>query len=176
MLTQTLWRELSPEWPVSYWDEYMRLPNVRLGRACIRPEISRTHTFGIKGISGGQFYNAHLKYNYLNPTPVRFDSKKLYSKFVRPVYDIEFRRIVYQKALPVLIENLTHVISKHEYRLEYGSQRDFMAKAKFFNLMTDFKYGVPRTAYMGIIPIFREGIRIYLAPNKQWNNYNLSWV
>ena len=34
-----------------YWDDWMREPAQRLERACIRPEVSRTRTFGKKGVS-----------------------------------------------------------------------------------------------------------------------------
>lgn len=46
-------------------------------RACIRPEISRTHTFGDKGVSAGQFYKQHLQYIKLNSDPVDFTKKNL---------------------------------------------------------------------------------------------------
>lgn len=51
MLTRELWDELGPKWPRSYWDDWVRAPEQRSGRACIRPEISRTRTFGKKGVS-----------------------------------------------------------------------------------------------------------------------------
>lgn len=34
-----------------YWDDWIRQPNQRKERACIRPEISRTKTFGKIGVS-----------------------------------------------------------------------------------------------------------------------------
>ena len=51
MLTKDIWKELSPKWPKSYWDDWVRAPEQRKDRACIRPEISRTRTFGKKGVS-----------------------------------------------------------------------------------------------------------------------------
>lgn len=56
MLTADLWNEVKSRWPsgyahvrhshwyvylLSYWDEFMRRPDVRKGRHCLRPEISR---------------------------------------------------------------------------------------------------------------------------------------
>ena len=46
MITKDLWREIGAKWPRSYWDDWMREPAQRQERACIRPEISRTKTFG----------------------------------------------------------------------------------------------------------------------------------
>lgn len=35
----------------SYWDDWIRQPEQRKDRACIRPEVSRTKTFGMVGVS-----------------------------------------------------------------------------------------------------------------------------
>ncbi|KRT83747.1 hypothetical protein AMK59_4564 [Oryctes borbonicus] len=51
MLTKKLWSELCTKWPKSYWDDWIRQPNQRKERTCIRPEISRTKTFGKIGVS-----------------------------------------------------------------------------------------------------------------------------
>ena len=72
MMTKTVWQELSVKWARSYWDDWMRLPEQRRGRACIRPEISRTKTFGKIGVSNGLFYEKHLKYIVLNNKFVPF--------------------------------------------------------------------------------------------------------
>src|SRR6218665_3042758 len=34
-----------------FWDDWMRHPDQRRDRTCIRPEISRTSTFGRQGVS-----------------------------------------------------------------------------------------------------------------------------
>lgn len=96
MMTQQLWSELSPKWPEKYWDDWMREPEQRRDRqglplpmsvrslyynnyyrACIRPEISRTITFGDKGVSAGQFYKQHLQYIKLNSDPIDFTKVNL---------------------------------------------------------------------------------------------------
>lgn len=51
MLSSKLWAELSPKWPTSFWDDWIRNPEQRKNRACIRPEVSRTRTFGKIGVS-----------------------------------------------------------------------------------------------------------------------------
>lgn len=51
-------------------DDWMRLPETRKNRVCIRPEISRTYTFGRSGVSGGQFFDRYLKSILLNKVPV----------------------------------------------------------------------------------------------------------
>ncbi len=39
MITRKIWEELYPKWPVTTWDEWMRWPAQRRGRACLRPEV-----------------------------------------------------------------------------------------------------------------------------------------
>lgn len=54
MLTRSLWEELREQWPAAYWDDWLRHPDRRKGRACIRPEVCRSFTFGKKGTSNSQ--------------------------------------------------------------------------------------------------------------------------
>ncbi|CAB1333452.1 unnamed protein product [Coregonus sp. 'balchen'] len=72
MMLKELWEELEPKWPGAFWDDWMRKPEQRTDRACIRPEISRTLTFGRKGVSLGQFYDKYLRYIKLNSEFVPF--------------------------------------------------------------------------------------------------------
>lgn len=46
-------------------------------RVCIRPEVSRTKTFGKVGVSSGLFYNQHLQHIVLNTNAVNFSKKNL---------------------------------------------------------------------------------------------------
>ena len=54
MLTRSLWEELRGQWPAAYRDDWLRHPDRRKGRACIRPEVCRSFTFGKKGTSNSQ--------------------------------------------------------------------------------------------------------------------------
>ncbi|WKY05523.1 hypothetical protein Q1695_006046 [Nippostrongylus brasiliensis] len=51
MMTRTLWKEVGPKWPAGFWDDWLREPENRKDRQCIRPEISRTKmtSFGKSG-------------------------------------------------------------------------------------------------------------------------------
>ncbi|EER11832.1 alpha-1,3-mannosyl-glycoprotein beta-1, 2-n-acetylglucosaminyltransferase, putative, partial [Perkinsus marinus ATCC 50983] len=72
MLTADLWDEVKSRWPSGYWDEFMRRPDVRKGRHCLRPEISRSYTFGEEGQSQGQYFAAHLSRIKLNTERIDF--------------------------------------------------------------------------------------------------------
>ena len=46
-----LWRARGRHCVCRFWDDWMRHPDQRHDRSCIRPEISRTNTFGKIGVS-----------------------------------------------------------------------------------------------------------------------------
>jgi alpha-1,3-mannosyl-glycoprotein beta-1,2-N-acetylglucosaminyltransferase len=46
MINRKLWNEIHEQWPLGFWDDWLREPKIRRGRQCIYPEISRTYTFG----------------------------------------------------------------------------------------------------------------------------------
>ncbi|KAL5111031.1 Alpha-13-mannosyl-glycoprotein 2-beta-N-acetylglucosaminyltransferase [Taenia crassiceps] len=178
MLTRQLWdEELRRAWPMAYWDEFMRKRTVRRGRACIRPEVSRSHTFGRKGVSNGQFFDTYLRFNYLNDKPFAFNSSLLRITLKPNVYDSQFLTEVYNNS--VLLNDSSQLSYLGETssqttpcRLEYKTRTDFVDAARLLGAMEDFKEGVPRTAYMGIVSVFFHGRRIYLAPggSRGWGN------
>ena len=89
MMTSDLWSELRSKWPKGYWDDWLRLPENRRGRAIIRPEVSRTYTFGEHGSSQGQFYSELLKPIQLNDAQHAVDwaKKDLSSELDKSHYD-----------------------------------------------------------------------------------------
>jgi len=88
-MTSDLWSELRGKWPKGYWDDWLRLPENRRGRAIIRPEVSRTYTFGEHGSSQGQFYSEFLKPIQLNDAQhaVDWERKDLSSELAKSHYD-----------------------------------------------------------------------------------------
>lgn len=74
-----LWTELAPKWPeaAGFWDDWLREGPQRKGRASIRPEVSRTVTFGEKGTSVGQFYKKYLAKISLNSQGYRLPSPSI---------------------------------------------------------------------------------------------------
>lgn len=75
-MSRGLWEELEPKWPRAYWDDWLREPPQRKGRQVIRPEVSRTYHFGVRGTSSGQ-YSIFLEKIKLNDQPVAFDQMDL---------------------------------------------------------------------------------------------------
>lgn len=176
MMTRELWNELSGKWPKSYWDDWIRNPAQRKDRACIRPEVSRTKTFGKVGVSNGLFFDKHLKHIKLSSAKVDFTKKNLgYLKKERydPVMDADLNR------MPVVrLEEIQSMAAhgKHKaVRLLYHTKVAFKKYAKVLGLMDDFKAGVPRMAYRGVVSAMNKGLRVFVAPSLSWKGYDPKW-
>ncbi|KAF5274808.1 hypothetical protein FQR65_LT00391 [Abscondita terminalis] len=175
MLTKSLWQELCNKWPKAYWDDWIRSPEQRKDRACIRPEISRTKTFGKIGVSNGLFFEKHLKYIKLNEAFVPFTKMNL-SYLMKDIYDNEFVRTVYQSAVVSYQELKDDKITYDgSVRIIYYTRDAYKRTAKMLGLMDDFKSGVPRTGYKGIVTFHYKGRTVYLAPNLNWKGYDPTW-
>ena len=62
ILKRSLWsQELEPRWPTPDktwdWDMWMRLPEIRRGRECVVPEVSRTYHFGSSGLNMNSYFH-----------------------------------------------------------------------------------------------------------------------
>lgn len=61
--------------------------------------------------------------------------------------------------------------------LTYDSKDEFLKYARYFGIMNDFKCGVPRTAYLGVVRIYFNSNTIFIAPSKKrsWTGYDPSY-
>ena len=162
LITRKIWSEFSTKWPLGFWDDWVRASEQRKGRSCIRPEISRTRTFGRVGVSLGQFYDQYLQFIKLNDKPYPFLEYDL-NHLLKQNYDKKFLLSVYSTP--------EHNDDAESIRITYNDKHDFDRIAQGYGVMADFKAGVPRTAYKGIVSIYRNQKRIYIAPNKDWETY-----
>ncbi|XP_020280160.1 alpha-1,3-mannosyl-glycoprotein 2-beta-N-acetylglucosaminyltransferase [Pseudomyrmex gracilis] len=175
MLTRDLWLELAPKWPKSYWDDWIRQPEQRKNRACIRPEISRTRTFGKLGVSNGLFFEKHLKYIKLNEQFVPFTKMNL-SYLLKDNYDIAFVNQVYQSTVVSYLELKSgNILAPGPVRIPYYTRQSFKNTTKLLGLMDDFRSGVPRSGYRGVVTFFYNGRRVHLAPSANWSGYDITW-
>ncbi|CAL1276918.1 unnamed protein product [Larinioides sclopetarius] len=75
ILKRSLYKEeLEPRWPTPEklwdWDMWMRLPDVRKGRECIVPDVSRTYHFGSSGLNMNSFFqDIYFKKHAFNTQP-----------------------------------------------------------------------------------------------------------
>ncbi|XP_066142768.1 alpha-1,3-mannosyl-glycoprotein 2-beta-N-acetylglucosaminyltransferase [Euwallacea fornicatus] len=175
MMTRNLWLELYSKWPRSYWDDWIREPAQRKERSCIRPEISRTKTFGKIGVSNGMYFEKHLKYIKLNEESVPFSKMNL-TYLLKENYDKDFVGAVY-KCPVVNYEDLrnNNISFNGPVRITYRKLNEYKIITKKLGLMDDFRGGVPRMAYKGIITFHYKGRTVHLAPSVNWKGYELSW-
>ncbi|KAJ0513644.1 putative alpha-1,3-mannosyl-glycoprotein 2-beta-N-acetylglucosaminyltransferase [Helianthus annuus] len=154
MLSKSTWDELSPKWPKAYWDDWLRLQENHKGRQFIRPEVCRTYNFGEHGSSLGQFFHQYLKPIRLNDRPIDWKSMNLTylmeDKFVKHFGDLV------KGASPVFGTDLILKINnvKGDARIAYRDQEHFEEIARQFGIFEEWKDGVPRTAYKGVV-VFR---------------------
>ncbi|NXM76879.1 MGAT1 acetylglucosaminyltransferase, partial [Serilophus lunatus] len=176
LLLAELWDELEPKWPKAFWDDWMRQPEQRRGRSCVRPEVSRTMTFGRKGVSHGQFFDQYLKFIKLNDRFVPFTRLDL-SYLRKDEYDGRFFLPRVYAAPEVKVEELQGNRRRElgAVRLQYRGREAFKAFAKALGIMDDLKSGVPRGGYHGIVSFVYRGRRVYLAPPQDWTGYDPSW-
>uniref|UniRef100_A0A0R3RG53 Alpha-1,3-mannosyl-glycoprotein 2-beta-N-acetylglucosaminyltransferase n=1 Tax=Elaeophora elaphi TaxID=1147741 RepID=A0A0R3RG53_9BILA len=145
MLTSHLWEELKVKWPKTFWDDWMRDPAQRQGRACIRPEISRTGISlrGKKGVSKGMYYEKYLKHIMVNTDFYHFSRSDL-SYLKKDYYDPAFRKNIIG-AVPATLDEIlrgrfqNNTILPEKVRLSYVGSADFKAFARRFNVMDDFR-------------------------------------
>ncbi|GLH00155.1 Alpha-1,3-mannosyl-glycoprotein 2-beta-N-acetylglucosaminyltransferase [Gryllus bimaculatus] len=153
MLTRETWAELAPKWPAS---------------------ISQTDAPAPWGACG-HFYDKHLKYIKLSDKFVPFTQQDL-SYLLKDNYDVEFVRRVYDSPVVTYQELRSgSIVAPGPVRIPYYTKDAFKHTAKMLGLMDDFRSGVPRTGYRGVVSFMYKGRRVYLAPNANWKAYDPSW-
>ncbi|XP_050231962.1 alpha-1,3-mannosyl-glycoprotein 2-beta-N-acetylglucosaminyltransferase [Mercurialis annua] len=154
MLTRSIWDELSPKWPKAYWDDWLRLKENHKGRQFIRPEVCRTYNFGEHGSSMGQFFKQYLEPIKLNDVRVNWKSIDL-SYLMEEKFPTYYANTL-RNAKPVHGNDvvLKAYNIEGDVRIQYNNQADFEIIARQFGIFEEWKDGIPRTSYKGIV-VFR---------------------
>mmetsp|Transcript_40561 Transcript_40561/g.93114 ORF Transcript_40561/g.93114 Transcript_40561/m.93114 type:complete len:176 (+) Transcript_40561:2-529(+) len=162
-MSRRLWAQLGPTWPNEdgFWDDWLREPPQRRGRSSIYPEVSRTYTFGEKGVSIGQFFHKYLGRIQLNSKRVDWQSQSL-DYLLKEQYDAELTRQVNAAPSVPLDDALT---SATDARVLYKDSKEFISICRRLGIMEDLKAGVPRTGYKGIVILKVNSKRIYISPS-----------
>uniref|UniRef100_A0A7S1SHF8 Alpha-1,3-mannosyl-glycoprotein 2-beta-N-acetylglucosaminyltransferase n=1 Tax=Tetraselmis chuii TaxID=63592 RepID=A0A7S1SHF8_9CHLO len=160
MLTKELWEELKPKWPRAYWDDWMRQTQHRKGRQSIRPEVCRTFNFGEKGTSRGQFYKKYLATIHLNAEYVPFRQHRL-DYLLQHKYEPEWDALL-ATARAMSVEDAMK--ASGDVKVIYNSQESYEAITGKLGMLREWKDGVPRGAYKGVVPVRFNKARIFIAP------------
>lgn len=155
MLSKSIWDELSPKWPKAYWDDWVRLKEVHKDRQFIRPEICRTYNFGEHGSSMGQFFKQYLEPIKLNDVHVDWKSMDL-TYLMEDKYLSYFAKIVSDAKPAYGVDAVLKAFNiDGDVRIQYRDQADFERIARQFGIFEEWKDGIPRTAYKGVV-VFRH--------------------
>ncbi|KER31164.1 hypothetical protein T265_13020, partial [Opisthorchis viverrini] len=176
MLLREFWLEIRDRWPDIYWDEYLRQAYIRRDRACLRPEVGRTTTFGRDGTSLGQYFDKYLKTMRLNSEKFDFINADL-TYLLEPVYTRRWKSMVYEQSVAVPLDDLLKdrlPESDASVLVIYTKPEEFSTIAGHLTLMPDLKSGVSRTAFRGVVPVFWKKRQLFIAPPTDWSGYVLS--
>ena len=179
MMTRKTWvNDIGSKWPSGYWDDWLREPPQRRNRQFIRPEITRTFHFGEKGgASQNQFGRNHNRI-MLNTDPVNWPSQDL-SYLQADNFARNYAKVVANaKVVGSQQEALDVVKGGHDARVEYSGIANFARTARQFNLMTDEKARIFRTAYKGVVetrPFGQNFVFLTPALNELKANFGDAW-
>uniref|UniRef100_A0A7S0N7F4 Alpha-1,3-mannosyl-glycoprotein 2-beta-N-acetylglucosaminyltransferase n=1 Tax=Chlamydomonas leiostraca TaxID=1034604 RepID=A0A7S0N7F4_9CHLO len=156
--------ELVGGWPGIYWDDWMRGPEVRKGRQCVFPEVSRTFTFGAQGTSGGQFYKDHLIHMALNRHLIDWEAEDI-SYLQTDKYDKALAARV-NAATTITPDQIPGMPHGKDARVTYADEKAFekIAKDRLKGIMQDARGGVQRASYKGVVQVKHNGAVLFLVP------------
>lgn len=149
------------QWPAAYWDDWMRLRTVRNSRQCIRPEVCRTYNYGEKGSSNGQYYAKFLKPIKLNDIVVDWQSQDVQYLDPKAYAQMMGRKLQSAKLLTETNETKSHAGT---VKLMYDGKHEYEKLANELGIIDDWKDGVPRASYHGIVTLHTANAEILLVP------------
>jgi alpha-1,3-mannosyl-glycoprotein beta-1,2-N-acetylglucosaminyltransferase len=168
MMTRKLWEEeLQHKWPQGYWDDWLREPAQRQSRHILRPEISRTFHFGVKGGASMNQFGSRLSNVLLDRTPVnwRHTSDELMKNLELPRYNANYAALIQAAQLETSIDQALQSVKQRDTRIEYRNFQEYQRLARALKLMDDEKAMIPRTAYKGIVETRPHGDHLlFLTP------------
>ena len=179
MLTQDLWKELKDKFSLAFWDDWFRERKQTQNRSCIRPEISRTYTFGQIGSSGGWFYMEYLHKMELNKQNIDWNKHDLkyllndnYDKYLKNI--IENAKEITNSDLPRRkMKRLVGNQVDRDFVAYYSNLQEYSIMSSKLHLMQDHKFGMPRQSYRGIVIVNWFNNRVLFVPkNVDWTPRN----
>lgn len=166
-LTRSLYEELAPKWPTLFWDDWMRHPDQRRGRHCIRPEVSRVANFGEAGASSSYDYKAHI--SQVVTAEERVDWAAMDFAYLDPdAYAAAFWGRLRAATLWRYTNYLRSKVAPGDVAVRFPPG-NIDPVAKRVGAMADHRHGVWRTSYGGVVvvPWGGRGRWAFLVP-RNW--------
>ena len=139
----------------------MRLRTVRKSRQCIRPEVCRTYNFGEKGSSHGQYYEKFLKPIKINNVMIDWQNQNV--QYLEPK---TYAQMIGRKMASAKLLSSTSEVKLHAgtVKLLYDGKQEYAKLANELGIIGDWKDGVPRASYHGIVTLHLHNVEVLLAP------------
>ncbi|GAB4813763.1 hypothetical protein N2152v2_000809 [Parachlorella kessleri] len=162
MTNRATWQSVQGSWPRGYWDDWMRQNATRQGRQCIRPEVCRTYNFGEFGSSEGQFFRQFLQPIVLANESVPWGQMDM--SYLEPGrYARDFAAQL--AAARVVTDAAEAWAAQDSIVIRYHHQKEYERLAGRLRMMKDWKDGVPRGAYQGVVTVRNaNGALLFVAP------------
>lgn len=160
MMTRAVWMSLEPNWPEAFWDEWMRNPEVRQGRHCLRPELNRVRNFGRSGTGSSDFFD-----NYI--APLRWQDEVVANTVVQ-----DLSRDLYESKLWSQIEKaelLNHPdeLGDRDGVVVYRDSEDYRRLADHLGIISKYHESGPRAAFEGIVILRVRDVQLFLVPRDE---------
>lgn len=139
----------------------MRLRSVRKSRQCIRPEVCRTYNYGEKGSSNGQYYAKFLQHIKLNNVMVDWQSQDVQYLEAKVYAQMVGRKLQSARLLTAASDVNLH---GGTVKLMYDGKYEYENLANELGIMNDWKDGVPRASYHGVVTLHTNNAEVLLAP------------
>jgi len=187
MRRDTLVNDVLPGWPMSYWDEYVRRADVRLGRECLFPEVPRVKHLGLKGGASNAQYSVAWKNSvqarkvepWGRPGSTAF--KSLNRAAIPADYDLWFAQLIKNSTE---ISQISQLINKSNLRpgvvvsggnmslrYKYKNARDYTVIAKALQITPDWKESNPRASYKHASVAFFQQRKVFLYNTWPFSEY-----
>lgn len=144
MTTRSVWRGLRGRWPAGYWDDWLRTPEVRQGRQCLRPEVARTSNFGRAGSSEGQYFDAYIAPIQRAAVEVNWGGVDL-EYLVKDAYEARMQsKIAAGKVVESLDDALAALPEEAGaggFIVAYEGQEEYSVLARRLKILPEFKVG-----------------------------------
>ena len=162
MITRAVWKSLESIWPEAFWDEWMRKPEVRQGRQCLRPELNRVRNFGRSGTGSSEFFD-----NYI--APLRWQDEVV-ENAVLP----ELSKGRYESRLWSQIEKaecLSHPdeLGDKDGVVVYRDNAEYRRLAEHLGIISKCHESGPRAAFKGVVILRVRDVQLFLVPRTTWS-------
>jgi alpha-1,3-mannosyl-glycoprotein beta-1,2-N-acetylglucosaminyltransferase len=158
LINRSNWEILEPDWPDSYWDEWLRQPDVLHGRQFLRPEVSRVRNFGRKGTGSSDFFDRYI-------APVKFQAEPIDWSQQQPHLDYsEYRGSLFQAIALSQCLHEPYATLERDSHLAYRNRTEFERYAKQLKILSGFRPHAPRAAFEGIVILRLGQFQLYLVP------------